>query len=64
MRHPTLSDFTPDQLRRGAIGDVAAIILFCVALPIAAWVHVVGYFALLLLVFSSPVEKLLERLRR
>lgn len=64
MKHPTLSDFTADQLRRGALGDVAAIILFCVALPIAAWVHVVGYFALLLLAFSGPVEKLLDRVRR
>lgn len=64
MRNPTLSDFTAEKLRRGAIGDIAAIILFCVALPIAAWVHPIGYFALLLLVFSTPVEKLLERLRR
>ncbi|MDP3952358.1 TMEM175 family protein [Microbacterium sp.] len=64
MRHPELIDLTPERLRRGAIGDIAAIILFCVALPIAAWVHVVGYFALLLLAFSTPVEKLLDRLRR
>jgi uncharacterized membrane protein len=64
MRHPELADFTAEKLRRGAIGDVAAIILFCVALPIAAWVHFVGYFALLLLMFSGPLEKLLDRVRR
>jgi uncharacterized membrane protein len=64
MRHLTLTDFTVERLRHGAIGDVAAIILFCIALPIAAWVHVIGYFALLLLVFSTPVEKLIGRLRR
>lgn len=64
MRHLSLSEFTPERLRRGAIGDVAAIILFCIALPIAAWVHFVGYFALLLLMFSAPLEKLLDRVRR
>lgn len=63
MRHPGLTDLTAETLRRGAIGDFAAIILFCIALPIAAWVHVVGYFALLLLAFSNPVEKLLGRRR-
>ncbi|WP_426185422.1 TMEM175 family protein [Microbacterium sp. TWP3-1-2b2] len=64
MGHPTLMDLSAEKLRSGAIGDIAAIILFCVALPIAAWVHVVGYFALLLLVFSGPLEKLLDRVRR
>ncbi|MDQ0644105.1 putative membrane protein [Microbacterium murale] len=64
MRHPTLTDLSAEKLRHGAIGDIAAIILFCVALPIAAWVHPIGYFALLLLVFSTPLEKLLDRLRR
>lgn len=64
MRHLTLVDFTADRLRRGVVSDIAAIVLFCIALPIAAWVHVIGYFALLLLMFSTPVEKLLERLRR
>jgi len=64
MGHPTLIELSAEKLRSGAIGDVAAIILFCVALPIAAWVHVVGYFALLLLVFSGPLEKLLDRVRR
>ncbi|MGM7679332.1 TMEM175 family protein [Microbacterium sp. A94] len=63
IRHPSLSGFTAQRLWHGAIGDIAAIALFCIALPIAAWVHEVGYFALLLLVFSTPLEKLLERLR-
>lgn len=62
MRHPEFTDLSAEKLRRGTVGDIAAIILFCVALPIAAWVHFVGYFALLLLAFSSPVEKLLDRL--
>ncbi|MGL3149332.1 TMEM175 family protein [Microbacterium sp. A82] len=63
IRHPTLSGFTTQRLWHGAIGDIAAIALFCIALPIVAWVHEIGYFALLLLVFSTPLEKLLERLR-
>ncbi|MGM7698118.1 TMEM175 family protein [Microbacterium sp. A84] len=62
-QHLTLSDYTSDELRRGSIGDIAAIILFCIALPIAAWVHVIGYFALLLVAFSGPLEKLLLRMR-
>lgn len=64
IRHLTLTDFTVDRLWVGAFGDIAAIVLFCIALPIAAWVHEVGYFALLLLVFSTPLENLLLRLRR
>lgn len=64
MRNLTLVELTADQLWRGAIADIAAILLFCIALPIAAWVHEVGYFALLLLGFSTPVEKLLLRVRR
>lgn len=64
IRHQTLAGFTAQRLWRGAIGDIAAIVLFCIALPIAAWVHEIGYFALLLLAFSTPMEKLLERLRR
>lgn len=64
MHHLTLVNFTADSLWRGAIADIAAIVLFCIALPIAAWVHEIGYLALLLLAFSTPVERLLLRLRR
>lgn len=64
MRHPSLIDMSVDRLGRGAIGDVAALILFGIALPIAAWVHVIGYYALLLVALSGPLEKLLLRLRR
>ena len=64
LRHPQYIDMSPDLLRRGASGDIAAIILFCIALPIAAWVHVIGYFALLLVGFSGPLERMLLRLRR
>lgn len=61
--HPELSDLSPARLRRGANGDIAAIILFCIALPIAAWVHSIGYLALLLVAFTGPVERLLSSRR-
>lgn len=64
LRHPALIDLSPELLRRGAIGDAAAIILFCIALPIAAWVHVIGYFALLLVALAGPLERMLLRVRR
>ncbi|WP_431074385.1 TMEM175 family protein [Microbacterium phyllosphaerae] len=59
-RHPALTDLPSDVLRRGVLGDVAAIILFLIALPIAAWVHPIGYAALLLVILSSPLERLLN----
>lgn len=64
LRHLDFASFTADKVRRGAAGDIAAIILFCIALPIAAWVHEIGYFALLLIAFSTPVERMLLRWRR
>lgn len=64
MRHPELTDHPRDRLRRGVIGDIAAIILFCVALPVAAWVHSIGYYALVLIAFSAPLERLLSRVGR
>lgn len=64
LRHPSLHDFPAGRLSEGALGDVAAIILFVVALPIAAWVHPVGYLALLLVALSGPVTRLLQRLPR
>lgn len=63
LRHPELTDNSEAALRQGVSGDVAAIILFCIALPIAAWVHVIGYFALLLVSLSGPLERLLLRRR-
>ncbi|MEJ1089413.1 TMEM175 family protein [Microbacterium sp. Mu-80] len=63
QRHPQLHAMSDDLLRRGAVGDVAAIILFSVALPIAAWVHDVGYYALLLVALTGPLERMLLRVR-
>lgn len=64
QRHPELTAMSADLLRRGVVGDVAAIILFSVALPIAAWVHDIGYYALLLATLTGPLERMLLRVRR
>ncbi|WP_245861452.1 TMEM175 family protein [Microbacterium aurantiacum] len=64
LRHPELHDFPAEEMRHGALGDVAAIILFAIALPIAAWVHPIGYYALLLIALTGPVTRILTRLPR
>ncbi|HWS50266.1 MAG TPA: TMEM175 family protein [Microbacterium sp.] len=64
MRHPALHGYPEGVLRNGAIGDVASTILFLIALPIAAWVHPFGYFALLLVSLTGPVARILKRLQR
>ena len=63
LRHPEITDAAPDQLRRGVAGDVASIILFLAALVIAALVHPIGYYALLLVALSGPFERMLLRKR-
>ncbi len=63
-RHPALHSYPEGALRDGALGDVASTILFLIALPIAAWVHPLGYFALLLVSFTAPVARILKRLHR
>jgi len=64
LRHPEITDASPERLRRGATGDAAAIVLFLVAMVIAATVHPVGYYALLLVALSGPFERMLLRRRR
>lgn len=64
LRHPEITDSAPERLRRGVTGDVASIILFLVAMVIAATVHPVGYYALLLVALSGPFERMLLRRRR
>lgn len=64
LRHPEITDSSPDHLRRGVAGDTASIILFLVAMVIAATVHPVGYYALLLVALSGPFERMLLRRRR
>lgn len=63
-RHRELSTISTETIRLGAIGDVAAIILFAAALAIAVAAHPNGYAGLLLLLLSDPVSRMLNRLLR
>lgn len=61
LRHPDLTATPVETLRAGVIGDLAAIILFLVALAIAVFVQPYGYAGLLVLLLSGVVTKLLDR---
>lgn len=63
LRRPEITDTSPELLQRGVAGDAASIILFLAAMVIAATVHPVGYFALLLVALTGPFERLLLRRR-
>lgn len=63
IRHPGISDIPVPVLRQGALGDIVSIALFTVALLIAAYVHAVGYFALLLAAFAGPLQRVFTRTR-
>lgn len=64
LRHPDLTTTPVETLRAGVIGDLAAIILFLVALAIAVFVQPYGYAGLLVLLLSGVVTKLLDRVAR
>ena len=61
LRHPDFTTTPVETLRAGAIGDLAAIILFLIALAIAVFVQPYGYAGLLVLLLSGVVTKLLDR---
>lgn len=63
-RHPELSQVDAAVVRSGVTGDLAAIVLFSIALVIAAFAAPNGYAALLLLLLSGPLAHLLERVSR
>jgi len=62
LRHPDFTTTPVETLRAGVIGDLAAIILFLVALAIAVFVQPYGYAGLLVLLLSGVVTKLLDRI--
>ncbi|MGN7950314.1 TMEM175 family protein [Microbacterium sp. 22215] len=64
LRHPDFTTTPVETLRAGVIGDLAAIILFLVALAIAVFVQPYGYAGLLVLLLSGVVTKLLDRVAR
>lgn len=61
LRHPDFTTTPVETLRAGVIGDLAAIILFLIALAIAVFVQPYGYAGLLVLLLSGVVTKLLDR---
>lgn len=61
LRHPDLSDYSSRSLQGGMTGDAASAALFLVALAIAIGFPDVGYFALFLLLLTSPVARVLHR---
>src|SRR6218665_1689681 len=63
-RHRDLTAATSKTIRDGAIGDVTAIILFAGALAITVFATPTGYVGMFLLLLSSPVGRLLNRLLR
>ncbi|MFK4762538.1 TMEM175 family protein [Microbacterium sp. ZW T5_45] len=63
IRHAGLSEWPRDDLRRGVAGDIAAIVLFLVAMALAAFVHSIGYLALLLVILTRPLARVLLQLR-
>lgn len=61
-RHPELSTAAPSTYRAGVLGDIAAIILFAVALLVAVLAPAIGYAALFLLLLNGPFSRLVDRL--
>lgn len=62
LRHPDLTSAPVSSLRQAVAGDVAAIILFALALGIAVAVGDLGYFALFLLLLTGMLAHALNRL--
>ncbi len=64
LRHPDFTTTPVDILRAGVIGDLAAIILFLIALALAVFVPAIGYAGLLVLLLTGVVSTLLNRASR
>lgn len=64
LRHPDFTTTPVDVLRAGVIGDLAAIILFLIALALAVSVPTIGYAGLLVLLLTGAVTTLLNRASR
>ncbi|MFJ2370814.1 TMEM175 family protein [Microbacterium sp. NPDC087665] len=64
VRHPELSTAPSSTYRAGVLGDLAAIILFAVALVVAVLVPSIGYAALFVMLLNAPVSRLVDRVSR
>lgn len=63
-RHRELHDVPDGDLRSGIRADVVTVALFAVALAVAVGLPGIGYFAMFLMLLTSPVIRLLKRLDR
>jgi uncharacterized membrane protein len=64
QRHPALTTASPEVMRAGVVGDLAAIVLFAIALAIAMLAAPNGYVGLFVLLLSGPLSRLLDRAAR
>ena len=64
LQHPELTTASTDRIRHGAAADMATIVLFAIALGLGIAIGPVGYFALLLLLFTGPLARLVLHLWR
>lgn len=62
--HPALYDLPVRTLRSGMSVDLSMISLFALALAVAVAVPAAGYYPLLLMLVSGPVQRLFEKLLR
>jgi len=61
LRRPELTTTPAAVVRRGITGDLAAVILFLIAMALSVCVTPVGYAGLLILLLTGVVTKLLNR---
>ena len=55
--HPRLHHITEAHLVSGVSADIAMVVLFAVALALAVFVPVIGYWALMIMFLVSPVQR-------
>ncbi len=61
LRHPQLTTAPADRIRHGIAADVAATVLFALALAVALMLGPNGYFGLVLVSFTGMLASLLYR---
>lgn len=62
--HPQLHSIPPSSLRRGISVEIVLCALYATALLVAVLVPEIGYFAMFLMLLSSPAQLLLDRRNR
>ena len=60
--HPTLRSGGDREITNGVVVDISLVLLFTVALVIAVVFPVVGYYALLVMLLSGVVQRIVRRL--